>query len=405
MSRRTFGSARRLSSGRWQASYWYEGQRRVGPVTFDTKAAACGWLSSVETSMLNGTWVDPEAGGVSFARWCDWYLENSTHKRATTLARDRHVVDAHLAPAFGGKPLRSITPIDIRMLVSSWTKTLAPATVRTDYAVLRAILNAAVEADLIRRSPCRGIRMPPPKRREIRFVSPIELERLADAVPLEYRPMVYVAGVLGLRWSEVAGLRVGRIDLSARTLSVVETLAEVEGQVAFAEVKSPASRRTISMPRFLTSMLAKHLLRRGRPGPEELTFVSPNGGPLHAGNFRTRIWAPAVEQAGLEGLTFHGLRHSAAGLLISLGAPDHLLQQRMGHSSSRVTRDVYGHVLPTVDEAVVSDIDEVFGNPSRTDRARRPGTTRGPNRRNRWDQELWSVEVSGLEPPTSTLRT
>jgi integrase len=217
---------------------------------------------------------------------------------------------------------------------------MAPATVRTNYAVLRAILNAEVEAHLITRSPCRGIRMPPHQRREIRFVSPSELERLAGAILLEYRPMVYVAGVLGLRWSEVAGLRVGRVDLSARTLGVVETLAEVEGQVAFAEVKSPASRRTISMPRFLTSMLAKHLLRLGRPGPEELVFVSPDGGPLHAGNFRTRIWAPAVAQTGLEGLTFHGLRHSAAGLLISLGAPDHLLQQRMGHSSSRVTRDV-----------------------------------------------------------------
>ena len=382
MSRRTFGSARRLSSGRWQASYWYEGRRHVGPVTFDTKAAACGWLSSVETSLLNGTWVDPEAGDVLFARWCRWYLENSTHKRATTLARDRHVVDTHLVPALGGKALRSIAPIDIRTLVSSWTKTVAPATVRTDYAVLRAILNAAVEADLITRSPCRCIRMPPHQRREIRFVSPTELERLAKVIPLEYRPMVYVAGVLGLRWSEVAGLRVGRVDLSARTLSVVETLAEVEGRVAFAEVKSPASRRTISMPRFLTSMMAKHLLRRGRPDPEELVFVSPNGGPLHAGNFRTRIWTPAVKQAGLEGLTFHGLRHSAAGLLISLGAADHLLQQRMGHSSSRVTRDVYGHVLPTVDDAVVADIDEVFGHPSRTDRARRQRSTRQRNQAN-----------------------
>ena len=124
------------------------------------------------------------------------------------------------------------------------------------------------------------------------------------------------------------------------------------------------------MPGFITSMLAKHLLRRGRPGPDELVFVGPDGGPLHAGNFRNRVWHPAVVKADLTGLTCHGLRHSAAGLLIALGAPDHVLQERMGHSSSRVTRDVYGHVLPIVDDAVTTEIDRLFSDPSRTDRAR-----------------------------------
>jgi len=165
MGRRTFGSARRLASGRWQASYWLDGRRNVGPVTFETKADACAWLASVETTLRNGTWIDPDAGDLPFAAWCEWYLEHATHKRATTLARDRRVVRTHLVPALGRLPLRSITPLHIRSLVATWTATMAPATVRTDYAVLRAILNAAVDADLIVRSPCRGIRMPPPSAR------------------------------------------------------------------------------------------------------------------------------------------------------------------------------------------------------------------------------------------------
>lgn len=282
------------------------------------------------------------------------------------------MVRVHLIPLIGTKALADITPLHVRSVVETMAKTRSPSTVRTNYGVLRAILAAAVEADLIARSPCRGIRMPPHKRREIRFISPDELERLGDVMPIEYRPMVYVAGVLGLRWSEVTGLRVGRIDLKKGTLRVVETSSEVEGVVAFADVKSPASRRTISIPNFLTTMLAEHLMRRGRPGPDALVFVAPDGGPLHAGNFRNRVWATAVKQAGLEGLTFHGLRHSAVGLLISLGACDHLLQQRMGHASSRVTRDIYGHVLPAVDEAMVTAIDDVFTRRSR-DRRRRLG--------------------------------
>lgn len=64
----------------------------------------------------------------------------------------------------------------------------------------------------------------------------------------------------------------------------------------------------------------------------------------------------------LDGLTFHGLRHSAVGLLVAVGAPDFVMQERMGHSSARVTRDVYGHVLPATDAAVTTDLEVLFSN-------------------------------------------
>ena len=125
--------------------------------------------------------------------------------------------------------------------------------------------------------------------------------------------MVYVAGVLGLRWSEVAGLRVGRIDFLRRTLEVAETCAEVEGKIVLADVKTRSSRAPFSIPEFLVNLLAEDLAARGRAGPDEFVFAAPNGGPLRRSVFRTRVWEPAVKAAGFEGLTFHHLRHSAVG--------------------------------------------------------------------------------------------
>ena len=243
MSRRTFGSTRKLPSGRWQASYWQDGGRFVAPTTFSSKADAAAWLSSIEASIRSGSWIDPRGGEITFAEWCGWYFEGATHKRPTTIARDRTVTRVHLLPILGTKGSRRHHAGAVRRLVSTMAESLAPTTVRTNYGVLRAILSAAVDADLLARSPCRGIRMPPHKRKDVRFLVPDELGKLADALAPEYRPIVYVAGVLGLRWSEVAGLRTGRVDLGNRTLAVIETLAEVEGRVSFADVKSPASRR------------------------------------------------------------------------------------------------------------------------------------------------------------------
>ena len=89
-------------------------------------------------------------------------------------------------------------------------------------------------------------------------------------------------------------------------------------------------------------------------------FVAPEGGPLRVGNFRRRIWEPAVERAKLDGLTFHGLRHTAVGLMIEAGAHIEVIKQRMGHSSIRVTSDVYGSLLPSVDEGVTRNLDTLL---------------------------------------------
>jgi integrase len=367
MGRRRFGSVRRLPSGRWQARYRDgTGYLFTAPGTFPTRREAERFLVRVESDMERGAWQDPRLGRITFGAWSAEDLANAAHKRATTLARDRVVLQTHLLPAFGARPLASITPRQVQRLVAAMAERLAPATVRTNYGVLRAVFAAAVDADLLVRSPCRGIKLPVAARhRPIRFLSPDELARLAAALPVEYRPMAYLSGVLGLRWSEVAGLRVGRIDLLRHTVTVAETLAEVDGVLVAADVKSRAGRRTLELPEFLAALLAEHLARRGLTAadPHALVFVGPGGTPLRAANFRTRVWAPALRGAGLdgEGLTFHHLRHSAVGFLIDANASLAVMQQRMGHASIRTTLDVYGHILPATDQAATAHLEALFG--------------------------------------------
>jgi integrase len=198
---------------------------------------------------------------------------------------------------------------------------------------------------------------------------------LASEMPSAYQAMIFLAGVLGLRWSEVAGLRVGRVDFLRRTLTVIETCAEVEGRIVFADVKTTSSRRTLSVPSFLIEMLSEHIAACGRPGPEALLFVAPNGGPLRRSTFRTRVFDPAARRAGIKGVTFHGLRHTAAGLMIEAGAHIEAIKQRLGHSSIRVTSDVYGSLLPTVDESVTDELDTRFSGLAAL--ARRPRSSGG----------------------------
>jgi integrase len=218
--------------------------------TFRAKGDAQAWLNDSLARMQRGEWNNVLAVKTTFGEWAEQWLA-VPGKRATTLARDRNVLETHWIPALGRRRLPTITPADVHAVVKAMSERLAPKTVATNYGVFRACINAALAVDLIGRSPCRGVNLPRvdgTEAGEIRFLERDELDRLADIVPDEYRSMIYVAGVLGLRWSEVAGLRVGRIDFLKRTLSVVETIAEVHGELLRAPVKTRTSRRTRQRP-------------------------------------------------------------------------------------------------------------------------------------------------------------
>ncbi len=78
---------------------------------------------------------------------------------------------------------------------------------------------------------------------------------------------------------------------------------------------------------------------------------------IRASHFRSRVWVPATVEASLEGVNFHDLRHSHVALLIEAGEHVKVIQSRLGHSSARITLDVYGHLFDGIDEAAAERLD------------------------------------------------
>ena len=88
-----------------------------------------------------------------------------------------------------------------------------------------------------------------------------------------------------------------------------------------------------------------------------LVIPSPRGELLNGDNFRHRVLGPAVRRTGLIGLRFHDLRHTYAALMVAAGAHPKYLQAQMGHSSIRVTLDLYGHLFPDANRGVLDKLD------------------------------------------------
>jgi integrase len=274
------------------------------------------------------------------------WLRSDPGKRGSSLARDRIVLTKHVLPEIGGKAIGTVTPADVQALVSAWSEQRSAQTVRRDYSTMRAMFSYAVANDYITASPCRGIKLPPIERKPRHVVTPDEITALAAALPVDYRPMVYLGVVLGLRWGEIAGLRVCDLDLMRDTLSVAQAIGrDVQGAPVVSVPKSSASRRTLGIPQALSELLSAFLAHRGLTAADALLFGDARGKPLRANNWARRVWKPACETAGIDGLVFHDLRRAAATVLVAEGVDPKTAQSQLGHSRSSLTLDLYAQVV------------------------------------------------------------
>lgn len=166
--------------------------------------------------------------------------------------------------------------------------------------------------------------------------------------------MVLVMAWATLRIGEAAGLRRRDVDLRKGAITVANNAVEVSGKVHEGPPKTKAGRRTISLLASVVQELRAHLLRFAG---EDYVFPAPAGGVLHAEDWRTAIWRPAVVKAGLAPLRVHDLKHTGVALLAAAGADPGEIARRAGHSSVAFTYDPYGHLFPEVDRSAAVTLD------------------------------------------------
>lgn len=267
-----------------------------------------------------------------------------------------------MLPEFGDVQVARIDrPMIRRFLAELIVKGKGPGTVKNALNVIKPVLNVAVEAGALRSNPARGISGPRSQKQEMQFLSAEQVEQLADAIDPRHRTLVVTAAYTGLRAGELVALRVRDLDLLRGRLHVRESASEIGKGLVFGPTKK-YQQRSVTLPRFLVDQLAEHLAQRGVDGDRDaFVFVDTEGGPLRQSNFYKRVYKQAVVDAGLDPkLRLHDLRHTAAALMLELGAHPRAMMERLGHSSVTVTLDTYGHLLPSLDEALTAGLEDRY---------------------------------------------
>jgi integrase len=184
------------------------------------------------------------------------------------------------------------------------------------------------------------------ERRQDHVWSDAEIEALIHAAE-QLRTALFI----GLRLGEQLGLQWQDVDLHEGVLHVRRQHTRL-GQ--YAAPKTKAAVRRIPLSEEMTRELAALKLRSRHSAHGDPVFAARNGKPLKHRNATRRAFEAAAKKAGIDGVTFHSMRHAFASRMIDRGISSTVLAALMGHESSTITERRYVHLFDRqrTDEAV-----------------------------------------------------
>lgn len=297
----------------------------------------------------------------------DWLVHIRQHVRPTTYAGYESNVRLHLSPRIGRKKLVQLGPREVRTMIDDMRASgMKPRSIQYVHATLRNALEHAYREEVVSRNVARLVRIEQPtKLKPTEPMTVDEARAFLDAVRTHrLYAMWTVILMLGLRRSEVCGLRWEHIDFAAGTLRVAQSVQRVEGQLQVMPTKSKRSNRTVPLPSRCRYALAEHharLQRRdgriGIPGrPSGYVFGTTTGTPLEPRNL-TRMFRALCEANGIRVVRLHDLRHTCVSLLLAQGVHPRVVMEIVGHSAIEMTMNVYGHVNLDTQRQALDDLD------------------------------------------------
>lgn len=273
--------------------------------------------------------------------------------RPNTLAAYRYNAERYLIPDLGGQRLAALSARGLRLYFEGLrARGVGARTVKYVHTTLRAALEDAVREEVVERNPAALVRVLGPPRQE-RVPLTVDEVRVLLRWARHHRlySMLIVFALLGMRRSEVLGLRWDEVDLDQGLIRVKRGLHRVNGQLTLLPTKTARSRRTIPLPKVVVDALSEHRARQeaertalAERWPESgFVFTTPIGTAIDPRNC-TRLVQRACREAGVRAVRLHDFRHGCVSVLLGLGVPPRTAMEIAGHSTIEMTMNVYGHV-------------------------------------------------------------
>lgn len=361
------GSIRRRAEGSWTIQVFAGTDPATGRKRYVSRTIR-GSKKDAERALANlvraqETGLDLSAARLTVAKFLHGWLQVSEERvKPRTHFRYAELIRLHVLPTLGEMQLSRFRPLHIEELYRDLRERgLSGTTALQVHRVLHAAFNQAVRWQLLDRNPFDAVTAPRKSTRETASLSSQQIPKLLDATTgTSVELPTLIALGTGMRLGEVMGLRWQDVDLDDGTAKARQTL---QVTMEFDTPKSHRSTRKISLPKFLVEALKQQRRaqneRRLMLGEawHELDLICDRGDSQPARpDTVSKQFRTITREAGLE-ITFHGLRHTHASLMLESGADLKVTSSRLGHSSIAITADLYTHVASEQDRRATEAFD------------------------------------------------
>lgn len=329
------------------------GERRrkfiTGSNKQDVRERANKLIAKIETGNLNNCDKLTVEGYLS--EWVKVYCE---HLSATTAEGYKIYINKHIIPYLGRLQLAKIKPMHIEDFYNKeYEKKYKAKTVLQEHRILHKAFYDAVKNELIAKNPCDYVKAPSPDNFQPNIYTKEDFKKLLCCVMDTPDEMpILLAGMCGLRRSEVLGLMWTDIDFENAIINVRRAAVSVKGGAKIKEPKNKTSLRTFAFSKSLIPIFKKY---------KGIGYVChhEDGTPLNGKSF-SHHFHDILEKNNLKLIRFHDLRHFNATMMLRLGISDKEASERLGHSTPAVTRKIYQHVLDDMDKEAATKLNEIL---------------------------------------------
>ena len=350
-------------TGKWFAKFYYTNWQGIKKQKwkrgFATKKEALGF----ERDFLEKQSANPD---MTFQNLYEIYMEDMAARlKQSTLLTKKAVLQTHILPFFGSKPINEIKASDVRRwqakLMSS-PNNYSQTYLKKINTELNSIINYAKRFYDLNTNPCgKAGTIGKAKAEEMDYWTYDEYIAFRDGV--KDKSLSYICFEVlywtGMREGELLALSPADIDLDNKTISINRTYQRIEGKDVFTSPKTRKSKRKIPIPDFLCQELSDYIQSRYMLDADERLF------PITK-SYLSHEMIRGCKNTGVKKIRIHDIRHSHASLLINQGCDALMLADRLGHEKVSTTLNTYSHLFPHKQQELVHSLESLQATDSPT---------------------------------------
>lgn len=343
-------------TGKWFAKFYYTNWQGIKKQKwkrgFTTKKEALGF----ERDFLEQQSANPD---MTFQNLYEIYMEDMTARlKQSTLLTKKTVLQTHILPFFGNKPINEIKASDVRRwqakLMSS-PNNYSQTYLKKINTELNSIINYAKRFYDLNTNPCgKAGTIGKAKAEEMDYWTYDEYIAFREGV--KDKPLSYICFEVlywtGMREGELLALSPTDIDFDNKLISINRTYQRIGGKDVFTSPKTRKSKRKIPIPDFLCQELSDYIQSRYMLDADERLF------PITK-SYLSHEMIRGCKNTGVKKIRIHDIRHSHASLLINQGCDALMLADRLGHEKISTTLNTYSHLFPHKQQELVHSLESL----------------------------------------------